>query len=258
MITTDLMDDDETAITEPFSAQIESAKTMLATIETDEALLVTPNRSENPDNVKRIEAILDPKLTPETTDDPELWEFLFPRRNAAYTYEGFLQSAAKFPAFCGSDENNVSQITGDHHVRAFAQETGENSEFVETTNNIPKWRQALYFVRESGWLEGDKDGYNADCTAFPGNWKASAYPCGRISNEESPENEGEYKSYFGRGAKQLSYNFNYGPLSLAIYGDVETLLNDPAQVADTWLNFTPLRSIFIFYPNPKTLHAKRD
>ncbi|WP_431140096.1 glycoside hydrolase family 19 protein [Enterobacter mori] len=53
----------------------------------------------------------------------------------------------------------------------------------------------------------------------------------------------------GRGAKQLSYNYNYGPFSEAMYGDVKVLLEKPELVADTWLNLAS--AIFFFaYPQP--------
>ncbi len=49
------------------------------------------------------------------------------------------------------------------------------------------------------------------------------------NNAEYPATAG--KSYHGRGPMQLSYNYNYGPASLLIYGDKTKLLNDPEQVA---------------------------
>ncbi len=51
-------------------------------------------------------------------------------------------------------------------------------------------------------------------------------PCGK-------DKDGDFLSYFGRGAKQLSYNYNYGPFSDAMYGDVRPLLDKPELVADT-------------------------
>jgi hypothetical protein len=32
--------------------------------------------------------------------DAEKWEYIFPLRNAVYTYEEFLKAVAKFPAVC--------------------------------------------------------------------------------------------------------------------------------------------------------------
>lgn len=74
-----------------------------------------------------------------------------------------------------------------------------------------------------GWSEGQKGGYNGECN--PDVWQADP-PCGK-------DKDGDFLSYFGRGAKQLSYNYNYGPFSEAMYGDVRTLLDKPELVADT-------------------------
>ncbi len=55
--------------------------------------------------------------------------------------------------------------------------------------------------------------------------------------------------YFGRGAKQLSYNYNYGSFSQVMYGTPSTLLNNPDSVATTWLNLAS--AVFFFmYPQP--------
>ena len=48
--------------------------------------------------------------------------------------------------------------------------------------------------------------------------------------------QGKFKKYYGRGAKQLSYNFNYGQFSQAMFGEGRLLLDYPDFVADTWLN----------------------
>ena len=68
---------------------------------------------------------------------------------------------------------------------------------------------------------------------------------------------GNWKKYYGRGAKQLSYNFNYGQFSQAMFDDRRLLLDHPDFVADTWLN---LASATWFYttpqpPKPSMLHV---
>lgn len=85
-----------------------------------------------------------------------------------------------------------------------------------------------------------RNGYNGECN--PDIWQGERYPCGRFD-------DGAFKSYFGRGAKQLSYNYNYGPFSEAMTGDVHTLLDNPELVADTWYNLAS--AVFFFmYPQP--------
>ena len=74
------------------------------------------------------------------------------------------------------------------------------------------------------------------------NQRAAFWPCGTFE-------DGEFKSYFGRGAKQLSYNYNYGPFSEAMFSDVSVLMNNPELVADTWLNLASA-IFFFFYPQP--------
>jgi len=56
----------------------------------------------------------------------------------------------------------------------------------------------------------------ATCTDTT-NWSYEAYPCPTDTNIV----------YYGRGSKQLSYNYNMGPFSEAMLGDRTILLNDP-------------------------------
>lgn len=192
---------------------------------------VQPGRAANPDNVKRVESLL----------SNAQFEFVFPMRAPEYTYRGFLQAIAKFPAICGSYEtaaksDAVCRKTLATMVAHFAQETGGHN----SSSPIPQWRQALVYVREVGWNENSRNGYNGECN--PATWQAKAWPCGKFS-------DGTFKSYFGRGAKQLSYNYNYGPFSQAMYGTVRTLLDRPDLVADTWLNLASA-TFFFSYPQP--------
>jgi len=68
---------------------------------------------------------------------------------------------------------------------------------------------------------------------------------------------GTWKKYYGRGAKQLSYNYNYGPFSDAMYGTVRTLLDKPELVSDTWLNLASAVFFFVYPqpPKPSMLHV---
>jgi len=49
---------------------------------------------EDSDNVKRIKSIIG-------DDDYNFNNVYFTKKDDAYTYNGFLQAAAKFPRFCG-------------------------------------------------------------------------------------------------------------------------------------------------------------
>lgn len=201
---------------------------------------VRPGAATNPENVKRVERLL----------PAAQWDYLFPLRDPAYTYTGLLQSVAKFAGVCssyadGRDADAICRKTLATMFAHFAQETGAH----DRNHPIPEWRQALYFLRESGCSEtGYGCPYNNEC--LPSTWQGRTWPCGKDA-------QGRFKQYFGRGAKQLSYNYNYGPFSDAMFGDVRVLLNAPEQVADSWLN---LASALFFYvypasPKPSMLHV---
>lgn len=208
-----------------------SVKETIQTLDNAQVELIEPGRAANPDNVKRVEGIV------KASD----WEYLFPLRAQAYTYSNFLKAVGKFPALCktyndGRDSDAICRKELATMFAHFARETGGH----ESWRPEAEWRQALVHVREMGWSEGQKGGYNGECN--PDVWQGQTWPCGK-------DKDGDFLSYFGRGAKQLSYNYNYGPFSEAMYGDVRTLLDKPELVADTWLNLAS--AIFFFaYPQP--------
>lgn len=119
-------------------------------------------------------------------------------------------------------------------VAHFAQETGANWPGFEGIQE--KWRQSLYFLTE-GSCATTNAGASA-CDYYQGSgWAATAYPRGSSSAQ-----------YFGRGAKQVSWNYNYGPFSKVIFGDVDVLLKNPERVAEEgWLATV---SAFWFYSSP--------
>ncbi|RAY69008.1 chitinase [Enterobacter hormaechei] len=208
-----------------------SVKETIRTLDNAQVEMIEPGRTANPENVKRVEGIV------KASD----WEYLFPLRAQAYTYSNFLKAVGKFPALCktyddGRDSDAICRKELATMFAHFAQETGGH----ESWRPEAEWRQALVHVREMGWSEGQKGGYNGECN--PDVWQGKTWPCGK-------DKDGDFLSYFGRGAKQLSYNYNYGPFSEAMYGDVRTLLDKPELVADTWLNLAS--AIFFFaYPQP--------
>ncbi|WP_336291021.1 glycoside hydrolase family 19 protein [Aeromonas dhakensis] len=216
-----------------------AVKASIATRDNAVVEAVAPGLPLNPANVKRVEGLL----------SESQFNFLFPLRAPEYTYRGFLQAVAKFPAFCGdySDGRSAEAICRKSLATMFAhfaQETGGH----ENWRPEPKWRQGLVWVREMGWTEQMRGGYNAECN--PEVWQGQQWPCGKFDN-------GEFKSYFGRGAKQLSYNYNYGPFSEAMFGTVRTLLDNPEKVADTWLNLASAVFFFVYPqpPKPSMLHV---
>eukprot|EP01067_Filipodium_phascolosomae_P005690 Filipodium_phascolosomae@DN3779_c0_g1_i1.p1 len=208
-------------------------KESMRTLDNDLVEQITPGNPSNPANVKVVEAFL----------TEEKFEFVFSWRNAAYTYTGFLKAIGKFPGFCmnysdGRDGDAICRKSLAVMFAHFGQETGGHDKNVAT----PEWRQALVHVREMTWTEDKENGYAGECN--PDTWQGKKWPCGKFPS-------GAFKSYFGRGAKQLSYNYNYGPFSEFIYGTVDTLLQEPAAVADTWLNFASAVFFYLFPQPPK-------
>jgi len=135
----------------------------------------------------------------------------FPRKDSAYTYTNFLKAIGKYPAIC-KNASNCPKILANMFAH-FQQETA-----------------GLYYIEEI-----NKGAYCADWSA----WIQKAYPC--IPG----------KKYFGRGAKQLSWNYNYGAFSKAMYGDANVLLEKPELVANTWLNFAATMWFFVTPQPPK-------
>ncbi|MGL6041369.1 MAG: glycoside hydrolase family 19 protein, partial [Deefgea sp.] len=202
---------------------------------------VAPGLMSNPSNVKRIEGIM-PKAK---------WDYYFSKAHPSYTYTRFLQASAKFPAFCGdyTDGRNADEICRRSLAASFAhfaQETGGHS---VTQYGNPEWLQALVHVREMGCSDdGATCGYNGECADPVFN---KVWTCGTDA-------KGGFNKYFGRGAKQLSYNYNYGPFSQAMFdGDQSVLLKDPDRVAESWLNLASAVFFFVYPqpPKPSMLHV---
>ncbi|MDK9354912.1 glycoside hydrolase family 19 protein [Lelliottia sp. V106_10] len=218
---------------------MQEVKASIRTLDNDSVEKIAPGRTENPANVKRVEKIL----------SRDQWDYIFPLRAPEYSYENFLKAIGKFPAVCGTysdgrDSDAICRKGLATMFAHFAQETGGH----ESWRPEAEWRQGLVWLREMGWEEGQKGGYNGECN--PDVWQGQTWPCGK-------DKDGDFVSYFGRGAKQLSYNYNYGPFSDAMFGTVRTLLDKPELVADTWLN---LASAVFFYvtpqaPKPSMLHV---
>ncbi|AZZ96370.1 chitinase [Pseudoalteromonas sp. R3] len=202
---------------------------------------IVPGAASNPENVKRVERVF----------GQSEWDFLTQMAAPEYTYTRFLRAIGKFPAFCGdyTDGRNADAICKKSIVTAFAhfaQETGGHIAKDNVSDNplrLEEWQQALVHVREMGWSEG-QPGYTTGCGQ--NDWQNRRWPCA------------DGQGYFGRGAKQLSYHFNYGMFSEAMFdGDATVLLNNPALVADSWLNLASAIWFFLTpqAPKPAMLHV---
>ncbi len=102
---------------------------------------------------------------------------------------------------------NTSNEDKNRELAAFlaniSHETGEPT--ADQTDNY-----GLFYREEVGMEGTDNIGYRQE------------------ENVEYPPADG--KSYHGRGPIQLSYNYNYGPASVFIYGDKNVLLSEPELV----------------------------
>lgn len=211
--------------------QLVAVKKAISTLSNEKVEQIKPGAASNPANVKRVEELV----------TAAKWDTFFPHRDPAYTYENFLKAVGKFPVLCaesdnGQDADAICKKTLATMFAHFVQETGEHAD----QSDVEQWQQGLHWVREMGLDETSYDKYTG-ATCNPNTWQGKAWPCAKDS-------QGNALSYFGRGAKQLSYNFNYGAFSQAMFGDVNVLLKEPHLVADTWLN---LASAIFFYVQPQ-------
>eukprot|EP01067_Filipodium_phascolosomae_P003972 Filipodium_phascolosomae@DN2707_c0_g1_i3.p1 len=193
---------------------------------------IVPGRAENPDNVKRVESIV----------SAERWNYFYPLRHEVYTYENLLRAIGKFPAYCGlvgGDADRSITLCRKSLATSFAhfvQETSGNSPDWERTKGVELWRQGLYYIREKGYTEETKNAYIWSCQD---NTFKYVYRC--VAG----------RSYFGRGAKQLSHAYNYGPYSRFMFSDTQHLLANPGLVASTWLGLCSAVWFFMMPQPPK-------
>jgi hypothetical protein len=149
------------------------------------------------------------------------WDSLFPNRYGVshtgvdsagpgktdfYSFAAFVAAATKYPAFLdqGTDTDKRRELAA--FLANCAQETSGGWE--GAPGGYFKW--GFYFIREQGCDGG--------CPQYSDS-----------SKKKYPPVSG--RSYYGRGPKQLSYNYNYGQFSQDYFGDKEVLLQDPDRVA---------------------------
>ncbi len=183
-------------------------------------------------NVKRIAYVM-----PEA-----LFNSIFPNKLPDYTYELFLRSAQKFPRFCGekslsnpfTKDKSMEDVCRMELSMTFAhyhQETGGFMHIVES--GAP-----MFITNSTGGSAYEWHQYRG-IYCDPTNIWGKAYPCAPLVPGEG------YPNYFGRGGKQLSWPYNYGPYSRVHYG-----IEDVRLLAEPWL----LGSIDSRYPHdPDTL-----
>src|SRR2546423_12867200 len=166
------------------------------------------------------------------------WDTLFPHRYGKgmkdtlnhnpdfYSFTAFVKAARLFPAFL----NEGDEATQKRELAAFlaniAQETSGG--WPSAPGGYFKW--GLYFLEESqtGQIYSYADTLKKDYLPVNG------------------------KFYYGRGPKQLTWNYNYGQFSAAWYGDKDTLLEHPERLAhDPVLSFASAIWFWMTAQRPK-------
>lgn len=186
---------------------------------------ISAGRQENPENVLIVESLISPRK----------WKMLFPIRNQIYTYNSFLKAVGKFPHFCRNE--NVCKSSLAVIFAHFTQETGAH----DRSLGYPEWRQGLYYLEEAG-CSNINCGYSSNCPQK--SWLTEKWPCGK-------KDDGGYYSYHGRGAKQISYNYNYGQFSSFMFGNATMLLNKPDMISESWLALASAIWFFLMPQPPK-------
>lgn len=156
--------------------------------------------------------------------DEKKWNDLFPHRYGIgltdsishnpdfYSFKAFVAASKIFPLFLseGNDTTRKRELAA--FLANVAQETSGGWE--AAPGGYFKW--GLYFLDER----------NIDKSNFYNDTSKKNYPAG----------EGKY--YYGRGPKQLSWNYNYGQFSQAWFGSADTLLQHPELLStDPVLSF---------------------
>jgi len=204
---------------------LQRVRRSISTRSNEEVERVKPLSPDNPENVKIVERLVSSRK----------WEFFFPIRNAVYSYRSFLQAVAKFSGFCDTEE--VCKLSLAVIFAHFTQETGGHDRSLE----IPEWRQGLYFVEEAGCSDRDC-GYSKNCAQAT--WLTETWPCQKDKN-------GKFHNYHGRGAKQISYNYNYGQFSTFMFDNATVLLEQPQLIANSWLALASAIWFFLMPQPPK-------
>lgn len=140
------------------------------------------------------------------------WNQLFPNRYGIgmkdtinnspdfYSFNSFVKAARLFPEFLADGSTQTQKRELCAFLANIAQETSGG--WADAPGGYFKW--GLYFLEENS---GDRSSYS-DTTKIN-------YP--PVSGQ----------SYYGRGPKQLSWNYNYGQFSEAWFGNKDTLLQHP-------------------------------
>ena len=193
-----------------------------------------------------VEAHLDPFYT--LCDDiltPEVFHQLAPNANEPYTYTGLCDAILSYNAY--------------HSEKAFGmgtiyQRTAELAAFIgNTLHESDEYQAPREYLMCADNIVQDGEVYCKPCASGSFDWTTKtcsislasgalseycdpdqACDCGVGYGESSPELQGYVAAkylYFGRGAIQLSWNYNYKSASIALTGSPDTFCANPDIVA---------------------------
>ena len=145
--------------------------------------------------------------------DSTAWDTLFPHRYGMdkqpaedfYSFKAFVNAARAFPGFLAEGNDTIRKRELAAFLAQVSQETSGG--WADAPGGYFKW--GLCFVEE----------------------KQDGTPFAYIDSTKKNYLPVRGHAYFGRGAKQLSWNYNYGQFSEAWYGSKDTLLRHPEWVA---------------------------
>jgi len=170
---------------------------------------------QQPDSSKPLKELLQNRNKTNVTKylNEKKWNELFPNRYGIglkdsinnnpdfYSFKTFVLAAKIFPSFLSEDDESTQKRELAAFLANIAQETSGG--WPTTPGGYFKW--GLYFLKEGG--TGHQNTYND------------------TSKKNYPGADEKY--YYGRGPKQLTWNYNYGQFSEAWFGSKDTLLEHP-------------------------------
>ncbi len=154
---------------------------------------------------------------------PEVGKLFHDKTNSYYTWENFVEASRYFPKLFneGTEEDRYRELAA--FLGNKSHETGDGW----ASLGADRWTYGMVWIVELSALSGSGLDQNPGDPEdlYKAYMRDSYYDAG--STYVGPEG----KSYHGRGPVQLSWNYNYGAMSLNLFGDSSILLENPNLVA---------------------------
>ena len=141
-----------------------------------------------------------------------------------------------FPNRYGCNSIDPLKVTGDFYsFKAFVEAAKHFPDFLNGDTETQKRELAAFLANiaqetSGGWAEAPGGYFKWGLRYVEENQKGIINPYADSSKKNYPPVAGKY--YYGRGPKQLSWNYNYGQFSEAWFGSKDTLLLHPELLAE--------------------------